>query len=148
MYTCTCAQSVRSRLTPTFTNLLIKLWRVVILMSPCPSPGLLFLSFVTMVWYICHSTFPTLSWCTHLLRACSKCPTLLSSPPGKKALGPFPAVSQCSFPTANLPGGKTGLFAPDDCHSNFTQLTATLTTSKEPVSHLRLNFHKPSHLFL
>lgn len=42
--------------------------------------------------------------------------------PGKKAPGPFSAVSQPSFPTANLPGGKAGLSAPggDDPHLSFT----------------------------
>lgn len=64
--------------------------------------------------------------------------------PSKKAPGPFPEVSQCSFPTANLPGGKAGLSAlgDDNLHSSFTQPTATLATSKEPLSNLRLNFHK------
>lgn len=56
--------------------------------------------------------------------------------PGKKAPGPSSGVSQCSFPTANLPGGKAGPFAPgdDDPHSSFTQPAATLATSKEAVS--------------
>lgn len=131
-----------SHLTLTFTSLSIKLPRE---MSLCPaSSGLFFLSFWTMVWYVSHSTLPALGWCTYILWTFSKCPTSFSSPPGKKAPDPFSAVSQHSIPTANLTGGKAGLSAPggDDPHLSFTQPTATLTTSKEPMSNLRLDFHK------
>jgi len=71
-------------------------------------------------------------------------PRFALPPSGKKAPGPFPAVSQRSVPTVNLPGGKAGLSAPggDVWHSTFTQLTATLAASMEPVSNLKLNFHK------
>lgn len=113
-------------------------------MALCPySFGPFFLSFGTMVWYITHGPFPMPSWHTHPLWAFSKCLPLLSPPPGKKAPGPLPAVSQRSSPTANLPGGKAGCFTlgDDDPQLSFTQLTATLATSKEPVSNLRLNFH-------
>lgn len=95
-------------------------------------------------WYGTSPTVHSAHWVNASLVGISKCPISLSPPPGKKAPGLSPVVSQCSFPTANLPGGKAGLFGPgdDDPHSSFTELTATLATSKDPMSNLRLNFHE------